>query len=231
MTDLATHKHDTLADVTAIIAAPITALFERRQAYGALMTLDDRMLEDIGLERGDMKRAVYGEAGTPMLGTLVALGKLIAAPVVALFEQRQAYGALMAMDDRMLEDIGLNRGDVERAVYGDENGTLIGKLIAAVKHGHERRAAVRALEALPDHLLADIGYERHMIASQLAGETAREDARIASLGHGPLPSLGRSAPAHPVAAQIARIDAGLRGEDRQADEKAAEAPVHDKIAA
>lgn len=220
-----------LVDVVAFVTAPVTGLGERDKAYGTLMAMDDRLLEDIGLGRGDVSQAVYGRSQTTLTGKLAAFGKLVAAPVIAMVQRAQAFGSLMALDDRMLEDIGLNRGDVARAVYGDDETTLIGRLITKVKRASDRRASLRALEGLSDHLLADIGYERSTIEAQLAGDLLHEQDKIATRGQGVLPPLGQTAPVHSVAAQIARIDAGLQSEAIDHVGTNGEAPARDKIAA
>ncbi len=220
-----------LVDVVGLITAPVTGLGKRRHAYSALMSMDDRQLEDIGLGRGDISQAVYGKAPTTLTGKLAAFGKLVAAPVIDMVRRAQAFGSLMALDDRMLEDIGLNRGDVARAVYGDDETGLIGKLITKIKQANDRRAALRALEGLSDHLLADIGFQRTTIEAQLAGDLLHEQDKIAGRGQGVLAPLGPKTPFHPVAAQIARIDLGLRSESIGQVEANDKAPARDKIAA
>jgi uncharacterized protein YjiS (DUF1127 family) len=53
-----------VAGVTGIVGGVVAVLRqwrERRQATHALLSLDDRMLKDIGLTRGDIWAAVHGE--------------------------------------------------------------------------------------------------------------------------------------------------------------------------
>ena len=57
MTDVVIQKHGVLVDAVSLLVAPIAGLVQSRQAYGTLMAFDDRMLDDIGFNRGDIKRA------------------------------------------------------------------------------------------------------------------------------------------------------------------------------
>ena len=52
------------------------------------------------------------------LKSLAALVRQIAEPLARRFERRRAMGRLAELDDRLLADIGLRRGDIALAVNG-----------------------------------------------------------------------------------------------------------------
>ena len=88
-------------------------------------------------------------------------------------EKRWALKALSAMDDRMLADIGIERYEIKGLVYGEPAGKTAPSfwqgLTQKLAQARQRRAAIQALKRLPDHLLADIGIERHLIEVQVEG--------------------------------------------------------------
>ncbi len=89
----------------------------RRAAYAQLMAMDQRQLDDIGLTRSSIHDAVYGRQvanGEALARGLMALGRRLAE-----WRRRQlARQELLGLDDRMLSDIGLSRGDIEAAIRG-----------------------------------------------------------------------------------------------------------------
>lgn len=105
------------------IAAGIVRARNRRRAIDQLNRLDDRLLHDIGLERGTLDEAVDAtlEQRAPAWATdgLAGLGKAILAPLVrpVLRWRREAVtlGELGQLDDHILSDIGVTRGDLRYA--------------------------------------------------------------------------------------------------------------------
>ncbi len=53
---------------------------------------------------------------------------------------------------------------------------MLRQIKAAIMQWHERRRAIRNLAAMPDHLLADIGIERHAIDAVVSGLQNRRKA-------------------------------------------------------
>lgn len=80
---------------------------DKRRAADALNAMDDRALRDIGLVRGDIATAVYGHP----VGVVASMKRLLATFESAR-QGKVARDELMHMDDRSLEDLGLNRADV-----------------------------------------------------------------------------------------------------------------------
>jgi uncharacterized protein YjiS (DUF1127 family) len=105
---------------------PILRALRRRSTIAELSRLDDRMLQDIGLTRGSLETVAdemlgYGQdrgsAGTRHEGGLMA--------ALRRWRRRQAtIRRLAALDDRILQDIGILRGDiahiVDRAIQAEE---------------------------------------------------------------------------------------------------------------
>ncbi len=106
---------------------------KRRAARRALYDMDDRMLDDIGLNRGDIETAI----GSPSFGLLSGL-KIA---VTAWVERGRARRALYAMDERMLADIGITRSDIESVVNNRYDGP---------------NAAKPAMPAMPEAPVAEI---------------------------------------------------------------------------
>jgi uncharacterized protein YjiS (DUF1127 family) len=59
-------------------------------------------------------RTMYGNVSLPDLAVPRRLGRSLVLGFLTLEERRRQRAALMALDDRLLKDIGLSRADVER---------------------------------------------------------------------------------------------------------------------
>lgn len=113
--------------VTQHIVEPAKLAMRRRETIAQLQGLDDRLLADIGLERGMLDQV----ADTVVAHEADARAKP-AGPLAALrhWYQRQAtIRELRALDDRMLADIGIERGDIVATV---ERQTRSKTVLAAV---------------------------------------------------------------------------------------------------
>ena len=82
----------------------------RRAAYRQLMLLDERLLRDIGLSREEIPAVIASmrHAAAP-----AAAKDDLVRPLRLWSRRRDAAKTLGALDDRMLDDIGLARGDIE----------------------------------------------------------------------------------------------------------------------
>ncbi|MBX6323320.1 MAG: DUF1127 domain-containing protein [Rhodospirillaceae bacterium] len=139
----------------------------RRRAAVAreLRELDARTLSDIGVDPwriDEVARRVVAEerAGQPTTGAV--LRQLLRRPL-AWLERRRAYNELMALDDRLLRDIGINRADIHRIVYGAPEPEAAPAedrhdVLQAIRQWNRSRATARTLRGLDARTLDDIGF-------------------------------------------------------------------------
>lgn len=93
-----------------LVIAPVALWNKRRAAYSALNALDDRMLADIGVARAEIADVVKGLHKSV---SYPAASLDIVAPITAWNRARQTANQLYKLEDRMLLDIGVVRGDIE----------------------------------------------------------------------------------------------------------------------
>jgi len=96
--------------VDNLLVAPVVLWNKRRVAYSALNALDNRMLADIGLSRAEIADVVKGMHKAV---SYPALSLDLVAPIAAWNRARQTANQLYKLEDRMLQDIGVVRGDIE----------------------------------------------------------------------------------------------------------------------
>ena len=108
----ATHARQRQPEVG--LAATIWRALEKRRAAKQLHGLSDHMLRDVGIERGhidlvldELSRA-SAPRPTPVQGPLQALGRWL--------RSRRATAELSRLDDRLLRDIGVSRGEIPALV-------------------------------------------------------------------------------------------------------------------
>jgi uncharacterized protein YjiS (DUF1127 family) len=145
----------------------------QRAARGAavrreLGVLDARTLADIGVESWEIEAiaaevAGIGRESVPTTGRILA--ELLWRRPRAWAAKRKAYGELMALDDRLLSDIGVARGDIGRVVYGAAQAEPIAPeaeddIVDIIRQWNRSRAAAKVLKSLDDRTLADIGFVR-----------------------------------------------------------------------
>jgi len=83
----------------------------RRDAYRRLTALDDRMLADIGLSRAEIPAVVKAMGQTS--GATSGFEAEVILPLKQWNLWRDAHKQLSQLDNRMLSDIGLVRGDID----------------------------------------------------------------------------------------------------------------------
>lgn len=91
------------------VIAPLQAAWQRRATLDRLSRLNDHMLDDIGLDRGTIHDFAEGTQERPAASPLVAR-------IRAYRQRRATIRELEALDDRMLADIGLVRGQIPAVV-------------------------------------------------------------------------------------------------------------------
>ena len=93
-----------------LVVAPVVLWNKRRTAFAALGALDDRMLADIGVARAEIAEVVKGMHRAV---SYPAVSLDLVAPIAAWNRARQTASQLYRLEDRMLTDIGVVRGDIE----------------------------------------------------------------------------------------------------------------------
>jgi uncharacterized protein YjiS (DUF1127 family) len=166
-----------LRALTAAILRPL-----RRQAIvDRLERLEDRMLQDIGVERCEIAAIAESVSSRQAPTISLALENLVAVlggTLAAWSERRAALRELSALDDRMLRDIGITRADIPAVVAGM---TAVGHVegadpLEAVRRWARSRAAAQDLNALDNRTLDDIGMVRgdiDWVAEELAVRSLR----------------------------------------------------------
>lgn len=161
---------------------------ERRVAIKELEGLDDRLLRDIGLTRGDIQDAVtcgfanvapasvLAETGapTPVQPRRSLLGGLAARALSALRHRHRVFrtiNELRALDDRMLADIGLSRGQIPMIASNlaaplepasKARATIqpspLGSVVLTMRRWNLSRLAASQMARLGPDTLSDLGY-------------------------------------------------------------------------
>ena len=83
------------------------------------------------------------------------------------FERRRVYATLVAMDDRLLDDLGLTRGTLKARIFeidAVKRPSFVARLLDGFKKAQQRRATIRELQRLSPRMLADIGIESGLIS-------------------------------------------------------------------
>ncbi len=177
-----------IADFARTVVTSLRRVFARAGVAHELAQLDDRMLSDIGVNRSEIQH--IAEKATQVSGTptvFQAFSRMVFSlsvqPVLSYLHRRHVYNTLMALDNRMLADIGLSRYEVADYVRNLEAGRIqqVPALLAATEQDlvaplrawNRARATARQLSKLDDRMLVDIGVVRGDI-DWLAGEIARK---------------------------------------------------------
>ncbi len=108
-------------------------------------------------------------------------------------EKSRVLAELERLDDRMLADIGLERGDLRAKVENAPVKTkpsLMGRMARALSRVRTKQATIRQLRALPDAVLRDIRIERGQIEDVVTATlTAKEAEQVTPFTREPRPSL------------------------------------------
>jgi uncharacterized protein YjiS (DUF1127 family) len=172
----------------SVLANSVRAHFKRAAIERELFRLDNRMLEDLGLTRDDVAQVAAQAVAEPGHGSLFAefsrlVVNLVVRPLVEWNRRREVYDTLMAMDERMLSDIGMTRYEAAEYVrrLGRDIQEPLPETLAAMEQDitaplrawNRARLTERQLNDLSDRQLLDIGVVRGDI-TELAHEVARK---------------------------------------------------------
>jgi uncharacterized protein YjiS (DUF1127 family) len=98
------------------VVRPLVEWNRRREIYDQLMSMDDRMLADIGMTRYDAAeyvRRLGREVQEPLPEALAAMEQDLTAPIRMWNRARMTARQLDELTDRQLVDIGVVRGDID----------------------------------------------------------------------------------------------------------------------
>ena len=117
-----------------------------RRVMSHLRQMDDRMLRDIGIERG----ALYGlSSDLPRAAPAETVEKTgVFARIVAFFRRRDTLQQLRSLDDRILEDIGLNRATLADAIDAPRSAKTVATHAPIPTQDSGSRVPVDALRGL-----------------------------------------------------------------------------------
>lgn len=145
-----------------------------------LSELDGRMLDDIGVSRWQINEIADAAVGGERPSLFAAVSDALAGSILRWHRRNQAFQQLSQLDDRMLADIGVNRGDIPHLV-GNWDGKVTDETAAAdedefalvrgFRQWSRSRATAKALHSLDNHTLQDIGLVRgdiDWVAEELA---------------------------------------------------------------
>ncbi len=147
----------------------------------------------------------------------------LAGTLVRAMRRRHTASLLRQLDSRLLDDIGITRGEIDRIAAKAAAEAVVRKGAPAMPHiawlaklpasiltvlakAWRRQAAIVALQRLSNHTLADIGIERGRIAESVDAMMARDEtapapARASATAKAATAKpVGVAAPAHKVAA-------------------------------
>jgi uncharacterized protein YjiS (DUF1127 family) len=171
-------KIDSVAGAFKAVAKAAVRPIRRALIAKQLQKLDDRLLADIGLQRWQIEVVADNAVGGPQDSFPAALAQLVSqlGKSFKLWrEKRIAHRELMALDERMLRDIGLNRGDIPAVVAGisrTAEATIDNSdPLDALRRWNRSRSAAKTLNALDSRMLNDMGFVRgdiDWVAEELA---------------------------------------------------------------
>jgi uncharacterized protein YjiS (DUF1127 family) len=162
--------------------------FKRAKIARELRMLDARMLSDIGLSPSDIDRIAAESVGGKGEWIVLSLAARIGRRIVNWAHKRAAYRSLMALDDRMLADIGLTRSDIGELVDAMRGplaspaaagGSFESEVVMPLKQWNLWRVAHKQLNQLDSRMLSDIGFVRgdiDWVADELATRAAAKAA-------------------------------------------------------
>jgi len=168
-------QYSGLAEITWMVrhglVSRLRQTIQQRRAIAELRALNDRALRDIGIERGQIETVVDGieaespRAPRPEVGPFAALRHWIV--------RRRTVNTLSALDDRLLEDIGLVRAHIPDFVRGIDQAVIAGRIEGetAAQESHKAKSALLSLR-------------QWNLGRQAAGDMARLDSEaLADLGY------------------------------------------------
>ncbi len=161
--------------------------FVRAQVLSELRRLDSRMLSDIGITRSDIAHVAACSVDGKDEWMIVSLVKYALRKLSQWRRRQEAYSTLMALDDRALADIGLERDEIPalvKAMHGgyrspSVDGAFETEVVQPLKQWRLWQVAHKQLSRLDNRTLSDIGLVRgdiDWVADELATRAVAKPA-------------------------------------------------------
>ncbi len=131
-----------------------------------------------------MAQAIVEYAGSTLRGHKPAFTHDILESVLRFLARRRTQRELERLDDHMLADIGLSRGDIHMAaaqatgVPSQKRTSFGAEWLSLMLAARKRAGMVRSLRQLPDHILNDIGIQRWHIEESVYRIMAESAAKV-----------------------------------------------------
>ena len=154
-------------DLSVLVLHPLRQALLRRRTAAELRRLSGHLLRDIGLERSDIELVAERLAGEALPTPTVRPGLLQS--LRRWRERRRAVAELNALDDCILADIGLERGNIEATVaalytktatpveIAEEEG-FWASVVESFRQWNLSRQAAGEMARLGPDTLSDLGY-------------------------------------------------------------------------
>jgi len=161
--------------------------FARAQVRNELRGLDSRMLRDIGITQSDIAHVAACSVDGKDEWMIVSLAKYAMRKLSAWRRRQEAYRTLMALDDRTLSDIGLERDQIPalvKVMHGQYqspsvDGAFETEVVQPLRQWRLWQVAHKQLSQLDNRTLSDIGMVRgdiDWVADELATRAVAKPA-------------------------------------------------------
>lgn len=161
--------------------------FARAQVRNELRGLDSRMLRDIGITQSDIAHVAACSIDGKDEWMIVSLAKYAMRKLSAWRRRQEAYRTLMALDDRTLSDIGLERDEIPalvKVMHGQYqspsvDGAFETEVVQPLRQWRLWQVAHKQLSRLDNRTLSDIGMVRgdiDWVAEELATRAVAKPA-------------------------------------------------------
>jgi uncharacterized protein YjiS (DUF1127 family) len=154
-------------DLSVLVLHPLRQALLRRRTAAELGRLSGHLLRDIGLERSDIEVVAERLVSEALPAPTVRPGLLQS--LRRWRERRRVVAELKALDDRMLADMGLERGNIEAtvtALYAEtatpaeaaEEEGFWASVVESFRQWNLSRQAAGEMARLGPDTLSDLGY-------------------------------------------------------------------------
>jgi uncharacterized protein YjiS (DUF1127 family) len=161
--------------------------FARAQVVSELRGLDSRMLSDIGITQSDIAHVAACSVDGKDEWMIVSLAKYAMRKLSVSRRRHEAYRTLMALDDRTLSDIGLERDEIPalvKVMHGQYqspsvDGAFETEIVQPLRQWRLWQVAHKQLSRLDNRTLSDIGLVRgdiDWVAEELATRAVAKPA-------------------------------------------------------